>query len=129
MHKIHVHTSSFPHQWFQHIAQQRNHLVHLKIWISISAFLIAVNDNLLYNKFSCVVCGPRRNFANCVYVLNAQIETIKDLQAAGTTSIGDVLPIVLDVGIIPIAAYFAYEDMKNRYENVERIWKEVKAKK
>jgi len=58
-----------------------------------------------------------------------RIETIKDLQAAGTTSIGDVLPIVLDVGIIPIAAYFAYEDMKNRYENVERIWKEVKAKK
>jgi len=40
-----------------------------------------------------------------------------------------IFGILLDISAIGIAAYFAYEDLKNRDENVKRIWEEFKAKK
>ena len=38
---------------------------------------------------------------------------------------GDAVWPVLDILAVGIAAYFAIEDLKNRDENVKRIWAEV----
>jgi hypothetical protein len=39
--------------------------------------------------------------------------------------LGDAVWPVLDIAAVGIAAYFAVEDLKNRDENVKRIWAEV----
>jgi len=60
-----------------------------------------------------------------------RISALTDLQVGplGEIMQPSIFGILLDISAIGIAAYFAYEDLKNRDENVKRIWEEFKAKK